>query len=215
MDYAEIIDLAANYTDRTIALSADSYAVVLSAFTWLSQSFRWTVNGGTPTAAEVDQIEALIAKVMTELMTNARIGEIVQFIGSTPPNVLPCDGSTYTGADYPELFAVLDAAFISGSDFTVPDLRGRSMIGAGAGASLTARGIGETGGAETHQLSIAEMPAHTHNVAGAASQVDLVDVGAPLPGAVATPVVTSPTGGNGAHNNMQPFLAVNTGVVYR
>jgi microcystin-dependent protein len=41
-------------------------------------------------------------------------------------------------------------------------MRGRVNIGAGTGAGLTARTLGATGGTETHTLTTAEMPTHTH-----------------------------------------------------
>jgi microcystin-dependent protein len=43
-----------------------------------------------------------------------------------------------------------------------PDLRGRFILGAGAGTGLTARGINDMGGKETHILTKDEMPTHNH-----------------------------------------------------
>ena len=54
----------------------------------------------------------------------------------------------------------------SGTTFYVPDLRGRSPVGAGAGTGLTTRALGATGGAETHQLVTGEIPAHNHTDSG-------------------------------------------------
>jgi len=48
--------------------------------------------------------------------------------------------------------------------FTVPDLRGRTPVGIGTGTGLTARTLGGAGGAETHVLTAAQMPAHAHGV---------------------------------------------------
>lgn len=47
--------------------------------------------------------------------------------------------------------------------FNVPDLQGRVPLGAGAGSGLTARYLGETGGAESKTLAEANLPAHTHS----------------------------------------------------
>jgi microcystin-dependent protein len=51
-------------------------------------------------------------------------------------------------------------------NFVVPDARGRSVVGTGAGPGLTARTIGATGGEERHQLLASEsgLPAHTHSI---------------------------------------------------
>jgi microcystin-dependent protein len=43
-------------------------------------------------------------------------------------------------------------------------LRGRFVLGSGAASGLTARLIGQAGGAETHTLSDKEMPVHNHPI---------------------------------------------------
>lgn len=50
----------------------------------------------------------------------------------------------------------------SGTKFALPDAKGRVEGVIGSGDSLTIRAMGDAVGAETHTLSIAEMPAHTH-----------------------------------------------------
>jgi microcystin-dependent protein len=43
-----------------------------------------------------------------------------------------------------------------------PDLRGRFVLSQGQGSGLTNRLINQIGGAETHTLTVQEMPSHTH-----------------------------------------------------
>lgn len=95
------------------------------------------------------------------------IGSIVPFAtAAIPAGMLECDGATYNTADYPALAALLDAAFvISPTEFRVPDLRGRTVVGAGIGPGLTSRAVGDVGGNETHILNATQMPQHSHTIA--------------------------------------------------
>lgn len=99
--------------------------------------------------------------------------------------------------------ATATADFIAGKTLTLPRSLGRALAGAGNGAGLTARVLGEYLGEETHVLTIPEIPSHTHSghvfftagigftyTPGGANFAQFPDVGN--------------TGGGGAHNNMQP-----------
>lgn len=64
------------------------------------------------------------------------VGMIAPYMGATSPDRwLICDGSEYDPADLPELYAVNSAfhATDAPGEFRVPDLRGRSPIGAASG----------------------------------------------------------------------------------
>lgn len=70
---------------------------------------------------------------------------------------------------------------------------------------------GDTGGAKTHTLSAAEMPAHVHTVnrstgTGAGTAGNLARGSTDTPATVSTGVGT--TGGSDPHNNMPPFLTI-------
>ena len=112
---------------------------------------------------------------------------------------LLCDGTSYNTADYPNLGALLGG----GSTFNVPDLKDRAPYGAGTKALKATDGntVGNRG--PDHQLTEAEMPAHTHgmnmtrglNVAGGGGGTSGYlwhDSGS---------VATGSKGGSGSHNH--------------
>jgi microcystin-dependent protein len=147
------------------------------------------------------------------------IGEIILWSGATAPDdtCLLCDGSVYARVDYPDLYATIDPFFHAGADnFTVPDLRDRVAVGAG----LT-YGIGDNGGAPTVTLEVSTMPSHSHDdighihalageFPGLAFFPGELPVDVPGSGEFTAPGSANllPTGGDGAHENMQPYLAL-------
>jgi len=187
-------------------------------------------------------------------------GDVKMFAGaSIASGWLACDGALVSRSTYSALFTAIGTAWGAGdgsSTFALPDLRGRAPVGVGTGASLTARNLAATGGAETHTLTTTETAAHTHTQnahthtqdahnhtqdahnhtsytgVGAWPNVDS-DVSAArsnhgvrtwTPGLTVaqtatnqaatstnqnTTAVNQNTGGGGAHNNVQPFAAIN------
>ena len=96
---------------------------------------------------------------------------------------LLCDGSQVSRTTYASLFAAIGTRYGSGdgsTTFNLPDCRGRSPIGAGAGTAggaLTDRSINSKYvGEETHTQSISELPAHTHEFATTNGQQVLAKV---------------------------------------
>ena len=84
------------------------------------------------------------------------------FIGPTagvsePPGWKLCNGQSLGKTAYAALYTALGGASSpwgqDTSTFRVPDLRGRTVIGAGTGAGLTTRTFGTTGGEENHLLT--------------------------------------------------------------
>lgn len=143
-------------------------------------------------------------------------GTIIQSAAvNIPDGWLNCNGSILLRTEYTDLFNAIgytySAGVFGGSDlsFNIPDLQGRVAVGSGSGSGLTTRNLGNKGGAETHTLSILEMPAHTHSYV---NNVNDQTVSA-LPGETAADQVdlsqtTGSTGGGQAHNNMQPFIVL-------
>jgi microcystin-dependent protein len=83
---------------------------------------------------------------------------------------------------------------------------GRTLVGQGQGSGLTNRPTVEaTGGAETHTLTENEMPSHTHSYTNSnSSSRNTGQPGSDHVGVVGAS--TGSTGGDQAHNNMQPFI---------
>jgi len=149
-----------------------------------------------------------------------RVGEINAYMVADttmlPANVLPCTGLTYDIDEYPKLAARLPASLVGETTFVTPDLRGRTVIGAGTGAGLSTRLIAEYLGEENHLLTEAEIPQHTHSYQGVIFNVDVESVGIPDPtgaGLNPLPPQTGSTGGDQSHNNMQPSMVVIWGII--
>lgn len=148
----------------------------------------------------------------------AMIGTITPYITNSPPGgCLPCDGSQYSRVDFPDLYAALDAAFIlDANTFITPDLRGRTVIGAGSGAGLTPRNVNASGGAESHTLTVAELPPHQHRLStfpGSTTPAQSIVQYATQPYATGAARYTYAAGDGAAHNNMPPFVALKYCVV--
>jgi len=100
----------------------------------------------------------------------APTGSIMQYGGATAPaGWLLCDGTAYASATYPALFGVIGLIYNTSAgqsapaigNFRVPIMQGRVPVGVDtAQASFNARG--NTGGANQHTLTSAEMPSHLH-----------------------------------------------------
>jgi microcystin-dependent protein len=88
------------------------------------------------------------------------------------------------------------------------ELRGRTIVGSGHGEGLTQRGLHETGGEETHTLTIDEMPKHSHYVSSATADTATPGSQLPFKKHSKTQWPTSSVGNNIGHNNMQPYMAL-------
>jgi microcystin-dependent protein len=113
-------------------------------------------------------------------------------------------------ADNP-MEAKLAAMLAASGRSSLPDARGRFILGAGKGAHLSNRMVFAEGGLETVALSIAEMPQHSHTsfVAENWHRSFKGENDGPKTAHTVSSVASGVAGGNAAHENMPPFLAMN------
>ena len=175
------------------------------------------IQDGAVTSAKLD------ATAISAIMPT---GSVIPFAGSVLPgnsgDWLFCDGSAQNqqvGGVNTALFNVIGTTYGgSATTFLLPDLRGRVVAGkddmggasenrlTGLTGGVDGDVLGGSGGAETHTLSIAEMPAHTHSVPASGSTLR-GDSGSEA--ASNTSGTSGSTGGGGAHNNVQPTIILN------
>lgn len=138
-------------------------------------------------------------------------GIVHQYAGlNAPDGYLLCDGSFYRTDEYPELFNAIGFTYgESGSGvnlmFAVPNLTARVPVGAGSGYAL-----GSTGGEATHTLTVNEMPKHDHGAVytGNATATNKKYAWYTATGDKIGYQIME-TGSGEAHNNMQPYIALN------
>jgi microcystin-dependent protein len=108
-------------------------------------------------------------------------GTVLNYASSSAPSGwLLCDGSAVSRSLYNALFNIISTTYGIGdgaTTFNLPDMRGRSILGFGEGAGLTNRVMGANGGAETHTLTVDEMPAHNHGVTDPGHNHGITDPG--------------------------------------
>ena len=161
-------------------------------------------------------------------------GSIIMYgAGSAPTGWLLCDGTSYTTASEPNLFAIIGYTFGGGgSNFNVPNMTNNVPIGAGSIAAL-----GASAGSQTHTLTASEIPVaigtansvvtdpgHVHvervNLAGSGSGVGISPTGpattfentninttSALTGITVATTITNAGGGN-AISLVQPVLGL-------
>ena len=129
-------------------------------------------------------------------------GAILPFGGSTAPaGYLLCDGSAVNRTGYADLFAVLSTTYGVGNGsttFNVPDLRSRLPLGSGAGAGLTARSRGASGGDETHTILEAELATHHHGVGAHIHLLKTFNYDAPTTSSPTFPMINQSAGSTGS-----------------
>lgn len=150
-------------------------------------------------------------------MSEPFIGElrIVSF-NFAPKGWALCNGQLLPISQNTALFSLLGTTY--GGDgqqtFALPNLQGRTAVHPGSGIVL-----GQYADEESHTLTPAEMPMHTHVAQGSSNAPNTAPAGgvwaaqsaystAPPNAALSTAALAS-TGGGLPHPNLQPYLVLN------
>lgn len=163
---------------------------------------------------------------------DAFIGEIRAFgFARIPENWLRCEGQLLPKSQYEALYSIIEYTY--GGDpakrlFRLPDLRCAVLVGTGVTQGDTYE-LGRHGGMAAVILTTDQMPRHTHAVNQAIAHKDqiqstrsdlstslianLPEAGAngimPVASTALAQATVSIAGNHGAHENRQPYLAVN------
>lgn len=218
--YDDLVSLATvgGYS-QSPALSQLSAVFLLSSCTLLTNRWFWQSPLLKISDAEYESIIAMIETARGELMSNFRIGSIMPSIcEQNSPILLLMDGQTVAQVDYPELANCVPSSWLVGSDIVLPDMTETGLFGAD-----TIANVGNVVGENTHQLTVGEMPVHTHTQQPHQhSEIipTVVPTAAGLEPALASLVTATPSltglqtavnnnaGNDEAHNNIQQSLNV-------
>jgi len=156
-------------------------------------------------------------------MSEPFLGEIRIFgFNFAPRGWAFCNGTLLAIAQNSALFSLLGTTY--GGDgvttFALPDLRGRSAVHPGSGPGLSTVSQGEKSGAETTNLTVAQLPSHNHvvnaspgegetgNPANAHPSMTTEDIYSSTAGATMNNGVVGHTGGNQSIPLRDPYLGL-------
>lgn len=146
------------------------------------------------------------------------VGVVKQYAGvSAPSGYLLCDGSAVNRTTYANLFTIIGTIYGIGdgsTTFNIPDLRTRVPVGYKSGDANFGT-LGNVGGETTHTLLVAEVPSLGLTIPAAdANGSGGHQIQGTTNGANTNNYNFSTTGGGGAHNNLQPYLVLNSIIKY-
>lgn len=126
------------------------------------------------------------------------IGFTTLFAGNfAPKNWALCQGQILAISQNTALFSILGTTYGGNGQttFALPDLRGRSVKGAGQSPGTSNYSAGQVGGSESHTLNLQEMAVHNH-----AAQITITPKAAGAPNASSPANGVYATGNNTLYN---------------
>ena len=162
-------------------------------------------------------------KSFAQGLGTAFLGQILPVaFNYAPQGWAQCNGQLLPINQNQALFALLGTQYGGNgtTNFALPDLRGRAIVGVGQGSGTLNIVQGEKAGSESNILTVANLPAHSHtinaNTGTGTTSVPTNNVMANSGAldkeyAATTNTTMSPTGSTGGSqplNNMKPFAPV-------
>ncbi len=108
-------------------------------------------------------------------MDNPYLGSVMPVaFNFAPRGWMSCEGQTLPINQNTALFSLLGTSFGGNGQttFCLPDLRGRAIVGQGAGPGMSSYVFGQMGGSETVSLTLNNLAAHNHPVVVNANQIE-------------------------------------------
>ncbi len=155
-------------------------------------------------------------------MSQPYVGEVRMGGWNFAPNGwMSCAGQLLPISENETLFNLIGTTY--GGDgqtnFGLPNLQSRVPIHLGTGSGSTYV-LAETGGVETVNLTLNQIPVHSHTVIASGDAGDSNDAGnaylgsgqmvfSPTPHVAMNALTDASAGGSQPHDNLQPFLVIN------
>jgi microcystin-dependent protein len=235
-DKGKLIDCTGTWTLSLLAAAtaADGFTVSVrnsgTGVITVDPNLSETVDGGSTLAINAGESLILYTNgtlwVSVGKSSGVPSGSLVGYGGTAAPaGWLLCDGSAVSRTTYASLFSAISTTYGVGdgsSTFNLPDLRGRviagqdDMGGAAASRLTTAAGgvdgatLGAVGGSQTHTLTTAQIPSHTHTYDKPSGTFSYAGGEFSASGGTITAAQATGSAGSGnAHPIVQPTLVAN------
>ena len=197
--------------------------ISLQAPTSVASNISFTLPEADGTSGQFMQTNGsgVLSFTSVTIPSSIPTGAVNPYAGTTEPSGwLFCYGQAISRSTYADLFGVISTTYGVGdgvTTFNLPDLRGRVVAGqddmggtsanrlTGQSGGVNGDTLGGSGGAETHQLTVAQLPSFSQRSTTATVTPAFADA---APNQAASPTNTT-VGSDTPHNNVQPTFILN------